>query len=90
LYPINYQKEGPGFLAAIYVALFATIYSVVANAFYIWKALHGKLKFAGGSFAHLGFAVMIAGMLISAVNKKIISCFSCSQVFFTFYKPIKH
>ena len=73
LYPINYQKEGPGFLAAIYVALFATIYSVVANAFYIWKALHGKLKFAGGSVAHLGFALMIAGMLISAGNKKIIS-----------------
>lgn len=72
-YPITYYKEGAGFLGAIYVALFATIYSVVANAAYIWSGLNGKLKNAGASVAHLGFALMIAGMLISAGNKKIIS-----------------
>ena len=40
---------------------------------YIWTGLNGKLKAAGGSVAHLGFALMIAGMFISAGNKKIIS-----------------
>lgn len=72
-YPVIYDKKGPGFLIAIYAALFATIYSVVANAVYIRTGLNGKLKAAGGSFAHFGFALMIAGMLISAGNKKIIS-----------------
>jgi cytochrome c-type biogenesis protein CcmF len=72
-YPIVYDKKGPGFLIAIYVALFATIYAVVANAVYIKAGLKGNLKAAGGSMAHLGFGLMIAGMLISAGNKKIIS-----------------
>lgn len=72
-YPITYQKEGPGFLIAIYLALFASIYAVVANLAYIWSGLNGKLKSAGGSIAHLGFGLMIAGMLVSAGNKKIIS-----------------
>lgn len=72
-YPITYGKEGIGFLGALYAALFATIYTVIANAAYIWVALNGKLKAAGSSIAHLGFGLMIAGMLISAGNKKIIS-----------------
>jgi cytochrome c-type biogenesis protein CcmF len=72
-YPITYYKQGAGFLGAIYVALFAGIYSVTANAAYIFTVLNGKLKSAGASVAHLGFALMIAGMLISAGNKKVIS-----------------
>ncbi len=72
-YPITYYKQGPGFLGALYVALFASIYSVIANASYIWSGLNGKLKAAGGSVAHLGFTLMIAGMLISAGNKQVIS-----------------
>ena len=72
-YPITYTKEGPGFLGAIYVALFATIYSVCANAGYMVGVLKGNMKGAGASVAHFGFALMIAGMLISAGNKKIIS-----------------
>jgi cytochrome c-type biogenesis protein CcmF len=72
-YPITYNKQGPGFLGAVYVALFATIYAVIANAVYIWSGLNGKLKSAGGSIAHLGFGLMIAGILISSGNKKVIS-----------------
>ena len=72
-YPITFYKEGIGFLGAIYVALFAVIYSVIANAAYIWTGLNGKLKAAGGSIAHIGFALMIAGMLISSSNKEVIS-----------------
>ena len=73
VYPITYDKKGAGFLGAIYVALFAAIYSVIANANYIWSGLNGKLKGAGGSIAHFGFALMLVGMLISSGNKKIIS-----------------
>ena len=72
-YPITYYKGGAGFLGAIYFGLFATIYAVVANAMYIFTGLNGKLKSAGGSIAHLGFGLMIAGMLISEGNKKVIS-----------------
>jgi cytochrome c-type biogenesis protein CcmF len=72
-YPLTYYKMGAGFLGAAYVALFACIYSVIANGFYIWSGLNGKLKSAGGSIAHLGFALMIAGILISSSNKEVIS-----------------
>lgn len=64
---------GAGFLGAIYVALFASVYAFVANAMYIWSGLNGKLKAAGGSVAHLGFAMMLAGILFSSSNKEVIS-----------------
>lgn len=72
-YPITYDKQGPVFTGAIYTALFAGIYAVIANITYIWVGLKGKMTGAGGSVAHAGFALMIAGMLISAGNKKTIS-----------------
>ncbi len=72
-YPITYYTKGAGFLGAVYIALFASIYAVIANAAYIWTGLNGKLKAAGASIAHLGFAIMILGMLISSGNKKTIS-----------------
>jgi cytochrome c-type biogenesis protein CcmF len=72
-YPIEYSKKGPGFLFAIYLALFASIFSVIANAAYLKTVLKGNLKAGGAAIAHLGFALMITGMLISSGNKKIIS-----------------
>ena len=72
-YPLTYYKMGAGFLGAAYVALFATIFAVVANAMYIWTGLNGKLKAAGGSIAHIGFALMLVGILISSSNKEVIS-----------------
>ena len=72
-YPLSYYKMGSGFLGAVYVALFAAIYSVVANAAYIWTGLNGKLKSAGGAITHLGFALMLVGILISSSNKEVIS-----------------
>ncbi|MEO7046959.1 MAG: cytochrome c-type biogenesis CcmF C-terminal domain-containing protein, partial [Ferruginibacter sp.] len=73
VYPYTFWKHGAGFLGAIYLASFACIYAVVANAFYIFKVLKGKLVNAGGSVAHAGFSLMIVGMLISAGNKEVIS-----------------
>jgi len=72
-YPMTFYKQGGGYLGAIYFALFAAIYSVLANAGYIWSGLNGKLKSAGASIAHLGFALMLVGILISSSNKKVIS-----------------
>ena len=72
-YPYTFRKHGAGFLGAIYVASFAGIYAVTANAFYIWKVLKGKMVNAGASIAHAGFSLMLVGMLISAGNKEVIS-----------------
>ena len=79
-YPLTYYKGGSGFLGAAYVALFAAIYSVIANAMYIWTGLNGKLKAAGGSIAHIGFAIMLAGILISSSNKEVISNSSANGI----------
>ena len=70
---VNYDKYGIGFLAAIHLVLFAGIYAIVANAGYIWTGLNGKLKAAGGSVAHIGFGMMLVGMLLSSAKKEILS-----------------
>jgi cytochrome c-type biogenesis protein CcmF len=70
---IDYDKKGAGFLGAIHLAMFAAVYSVTANASYIWLVLKGKIKAAGSSVAHVGFGLMLVGILISSANKKILS-----------------
>ena len=70
---IQYDTYGIGFLAAIHLALFAAVYSIVANTGYIWAGLRGKLKAAGASVGHIGFGMMLLGMLISSANKEILS-----------------
>lgn len=72
-YPIEYTKKGPGFLIAIYLALFASLFSLLANAFYLKTVLKWNLKAGGAAISHLGFALLIGGMLISSGNKKVIS-----------------
>jgi cytochrome c-type biogenesis protein CcmF len=70
---IHYDKYGIGYLAAIHLAMFAAVYSVVANASYIRLGLNGKLKAAGGSIAHVGFGLMLVGILLSASKKTVLS-----------------
>lgn len=72
-YPIEYSKKGPGFMVAIYAALYTSLFSLIANAAYLQTVLKGRLKAGGGAIAHAGFAMMIAGMLISSGNKEVIS-----------------
>ncbi len=86
VYPITYDSKGPGFLIAIYLALFACIFSVIANATYVFKVLHGKMKTAGSAIAHFGFALMIGGMLITSSNKLTISDNSKTGLFIPFDK----
>jgi cytochrome c-type biogenesis protein CcmF len=70
---IHYDKYGAGFLAAIHLALFAAIYAVAANAAYIRIGLKGKLRAAGPSIAHIGFGLMLVGILLSSAKKTLIS-----------------
>lgn len=70
---IQYDKKGLGFLIAIEIALFAAIFALLANLWYIFAALKGKLKMAGASIAHVGFGMMLVGILISSGNKVVLS-----------------
>jgi cytochrome c-type biogenesis protein CcmF len=85
-YPVDYTQKGPGFLVAVNLALFASIFSVLANAFYLKSVLKWNLKAGGAAIAHLGFALMIGGMLISSGNKKVISDNSKTGLFIPFAK----
>jgi cytochrome c-type biogenesis protein CcmF len=85
-YPIEYSKKGPGFLGAIYLALFAAVFSVAANATYLKSVLKWNLKAGGAAIAHLGFALMIGGMLIASGNRKVISDNSKTGIFTPFDK----
>ncbi|MBS4043328.1 MAG: cytochrome c biogenesis protein CcsA [Chitinophagaceae bacterium] len=70
---INYYKFGIGFLTAIHLAIFSSVYTVIANAAYIYVGLNGKLKSAGASIAHVGFGLVLVGVLISSSKKTVLS-----------------
>ncbi|MFM8591693.1 MAG: cytochrome c biogenesis protein CcsA [Sphingomonadales bacterium] len=70
---IDYNRKGPVFEASIWLAVLLSLYALVANLSYIWIGASGKLKNAGGSVAHVGFALVLLGIFISSSNKEIIS-----------------
>ena len=70
---IHYDKYGTGFLAAIHLAFFAAVYAIVANAAYIWAGLKGNIRAAGPSVAHIGFGLMLFGILVSSAKKELLS-----------------
>jgi cytochrome c-type biogenesis protein CcmF len=70
---IQYTPYGSGYQAAIHLALFAGIYSIMANAAYVFNSMKGKLKMAGASVAHMGFGLLLAGILISSSKKEVLS-----------------
>lgn len=70
---INYNKKGPIFQGSIWLAVVCSIYTIVANAGYIWLGLKGSLKLSGGSIAHVGFGMVLLGILISSSNKEVLS-----------------
>ncbi|MDA3616377.1 cytochrome c biogenesis protein CcsA [Polluticaenibacter yanchengensis] len=70
---IKYYKKGLGFEIAIHAALFMGIYAVIANLLYIFSGLKGNLKLSGASIAHVGFGLVLVGILISSANKETIS-----------------
>ena len=70
---ITYDKKGAGFLGAIHVAIFGAVYAVIANSGYIFSGLKGKLKSAGASIAHVGFGLVLLGILLSSSKKIVLS-----------------
>lgn len=70
---INFVKYGVGFLAAIHLAIFGSVYAIVANLDYIRVGLKGNLKAAGASISHLGFGLMLLGILLSSSKQEILS-----------------
>jgi cytochrome c-type biogenesis protein CcmF len=70
---IDYDKYGIGFLAAIHVALWASVYTVISNGTYIFKVMKGNMKAAGASISHVGFGLMLIGILISSSKKELVS-----------------
>lgn len=55
------------------ILLFAGIYGTVANANYLLRVLRGKVRVAGGSVAHIGFGLLLVGILISSAKQEVIS-----------------
>ncbi len=70
---VYYDKQTYGFLILIWIALAAAVYAVIANLLYIWLGVNGKLKLSGGSVAHVGFGLVLVGILISSSKKEILS-----------------
>lgn len=70
---VSYTEKGAGFLGAIHVALFASVYAMVANAGYIITGLKGKIKASGASVAHVGFGMVLLGIILSSAGKAVLS-----------------
>jgi cytochrome c-type biogenesis protein CcmF len=57
---------------AISIMVFA-VYAVVANVFYLFSKKIKEVTKWGASIAHLGFGLMLLGILLSSFNKHVIS-----------------
>jgi cytochrome c-type biogenesis protein CcmF len=55
------------------VLVFATIFAIAGNATYWKKVFKGKIMKAGASIAHIGFAMLLLGAVISTSKKNTIS-----------------
>lgn len=63
-----------GMSHALYFALlWATTFAVAANIEYFTTVLKGKIKLAGASIAHVGFALLLMGALLSTALSEVIS-----------------
>ena len=70
---IKFNRYGAGFLGAIWLSIFASLYAVFANAYYLWVGVKGKLASAGASIAHIGFGMVLLGALVSSSKKEVLS-----------------
>lgn len=55
------------------ILLFACLYAIFANAYYIINILKGKFDRAGSPIAHIGFGMILLGALISTSESEVIS-----------------
>ncbi len=53
--------------------LFFSLFTVICNLDYLLFFVKTNLKASGAAFSHMGFGLMIVGVLASGLNKKVIS-----------------
>lgn len=53
--------------------LFTSVFAVIGNLVYIFKVLKGNIRLSGGSIAHVGFGLMLIGVISSGAGKTVIS-----------------
>jgi len=70
---IDYTKKGPVFQGSVWLAVACSVFTIIANAAYIWLGLKGNLKLSGGSISHAGFGMVLLGILLSSSKKEILS-----------------
>ena len=70
---IHYTQKGPGFQVALWISAICSLFSVIANASYIWIGIKGNLAKSGGPIAHVGFALTLLAIVVTSSNKKVIS-----------------
>jgi cytochrome c-type biogenesis protein CcmF len=56
-----------------FTLLFAGMFAVASNAAYLFKFVKGNLKAAGSSISHIGFGILILGILYTGLNKEWVS-----------------
>jgi cytochrome c-type biogenesis protein CcmF len=70
---VQFEKEGPVFKWLIATAIAASIFTLVSNAFYWFDVVRKKWLNWGSSITHIGFALLLIGILISAANQQVVS-----------------
>ncbi|MFA6260285.1 MAG: cytochrome c biogenesis protein CcsA [Bacteroidia bacterium] len=60
--------------------LFAALYGLSANASILLPMLKGRIRSAGSAIAHIGFGVLVIGVLVSSANKEVISINQSGQM----------
>lgn len=85
---IDYRDHGLGYLGAIFLAIVAATYAVITNASYIWVGLKGSMRRAGGAIAHVGFTMMLVGILLSSSKKEVLS-YNTTGIFMNFGEKSK-
>ncbi len=53
--------------------LFAGLYAIIGNSTYLFSFLRSNIKQAGSVISHLGFGVLLLGIMISGLNQRVIS-----------------
>jgi len=57
----------------VFIMMFAGMYTVASNGDYLITVLKGNLKLAGSALSHLGFGLLVLGILSTGLNKEWIS-----------------
>ncbi len=60
-----------GFMLILF--LFASAFAIVGNAWFVIKVLRFKISVSGAAIAHIGFGLMMIGVLVSSAKKHVIS-----------------